>query len=485
MTDGAVSSARHNRCVTGYQAGPWHPAGWRRRAWSFITAAEQRSSPSGRQIIGDAVLAAAGTIAVLATSSSASVQPVLVGPQLLPVTQSAPNWQLMTILGLTTAPLVLRRTRPLTAFWVIVVAAAASPHYAANLFTLAAVVVAAYSAVAYSRFRGAAILSMPAVGLLDLIYLQNNQTTGLPPAGLVILIMFPVLIAATTINQWRRQAVEAKARIARLESEHEQATVLALKQERARIASELHDVVTHNVSVMLVQAGAARQVLTDSPAQAREALLAVESSGRAAMAELRNLLGLLAPADGPAGSGADGRDLDLQPQPGLDRLTALIDRVRATGLPVELELGGVPPDLPPGLDLAAYRVVQEALTNVLKHAGRPATSVRVGSQDGDLVVQVADAGRPMPAVGPAPVPGAGRGLLGLRERAELYGGELTAGPRPAGGWQVTARLPVAARAEAGPAQAEADPAQAEADPAQAEADPPGVAPAVVVLPAGS
>jgi signal transduction histidine kinase len=160
------------------------------------------------------------------------------------------------------------------------------------------------------------------------------------------------------------------------------------------------------------------------------------------MTELRHLLGLLSPAGGGPGPAPDGED--LRPQPGLGQLQPLIDRVAAAGLPVELQVAGAPRALPPGLDLVAYRVVQEALTNVIKHAGKPGTSVRLDYQVADLVVEVTDAGRPVPPAGPAPsaVPGSGRGLLGLRERVALYGGELDARPRPGGGWLVRARLPV-------------------------------------------
>jgi signal transduction histidine kinase len=168
------------------------------------------------------------------------------------------------------------------------------------------------------------------------------------------------------------------------------------------------------------------------------------------MTELRHLLGLLSPAGtdpGPAtGPVPDGADTgpDLSPQPGLDQLQPLIGRLTAAGLPVGLQVGGTPRALPPGLDLAAYRVVQEALTNVLKHAGKPETTVRLDYAEAGLVVEVTDAGRPIPAARPAvsAVPGSGRGLLGLRERIALYGGELDAGPRPGGGWLVRARLPV-------------------------------------------
>ncbi len=200
--------------------------------------------------------------------------------------------------------------------------------------------------------------------------------------------------------------------------------------------------VTHNVSVMIVQAGAARQVLAAAPGEARAALLAVESSGREAMAELRHLLGLLSPPPPPddgahAGAGGAQARQELWPQPGLAQLQALIGRVTAAGLPIELHAGG----LPPGLDLTAFRVIQEALTNVIKHAGKPRTSVSISYRNGDLVVEVADTGHPARTAGPA-VPDAGRGLLGLRERTALYGGQLDAGPRPGGGWLVRARIPV-------------------------------------------
>ena len=161
--------------------------------------------------------------------------------------------------------------------------------------------------------------------------------------------------------------------------------------------------VTHNVSVMIVQAGAARQVLSDSPDEAKEALLAVESSGRAAMTELRHLLGLLSPGLTDAEDARrDGED--LRPQPGLGQLRPLIDRVSAAGLPVELRIAGAPRELPPGQDLAAFRVVQEALTNVIKHVGKPRTTVTLDYRADDLVVEVADAGRPSLPPGPPPLP---------------------------------------------------------------------------------
>jgi signal transduction histidine kinase len=300
--------------------------------------------------------------------------------------------------------------------------------------------------VVYSRYRMAALVCVPLAGLLvATAFPAVAAPLRLPGATAILLGLLPVVYLGQAMRTWRRRVGESQARLTRLQAEHEAATALALATERARIASELHDVVTHNVSVMIVQAGAARQVLTNSPGAARDALLAVESSGRAAMAELRYLLGLLSPAAGAGDLAREGGpDTDqLQPQPGLRQLSALVDRVRAAGLEVELR-AAVPSDLPPGLDLAAYRVIQEALTNVLKHAGTTQAAVSVDWQRGCLAVCVTDAGPRTPvAAGPdAAVPGTGRGLLGMRERVAVYGGELTAGPVPGGGWRVQASLPL-------------------------------------------
>jgi signal transduction histidine kinase len=237
-----------------------------------------------------------------------------------------------------------------------------------------------------------------------------------------------------------------------MQAENEAATRQALQLERARIASELHDVVTHNVSVMVVQAGAARQVLTPGQDDARAAMLAVESSGRTAMAELQHMLGLLSvPGEQEPGTLTDEDRGELQPLPGLDQLTTLTDRMVAAGLDVELRILGAPWVLAPGRDLAAYRVIQEALTNVLKHAGTARTVITLDYRPDGLVIDVADDGPPRPAAGPASapqqpgrpaaMPGSGRGLLGLRERVILHGGEFDAGPRPGGGWRVTAQFP--------------------------------------------
>jgi signal transduction histidine kinase len=196
---------------------------------------------------------------------------------------------------------------------------------------------------------------------------------------------------------------------------------------------------------MIVQAGAARQVLAESPGEARAALLAVEACGRAAMTELRHLLGLLSPAESPSdqlGAPEPMGPAGLEPQPGVAQLRPLVDRLKAAGLPIDLHVGELPDELSPGVDLAVFRVVQEALTNVLKHAGKPATTVTLSHSGGELVVEVTDTGRPIPAAAPAVPAGGGRGLVGLRERIALYGGMLEAGPTSSGGWTVRARFPL-------------------------------------------
>ncbi|HEX6451667.1 MAG TPA: histidine kinase [Trebonia sp.] len=278
---------------------------------------------------------------------------------------------------------------------------------------------------------------------LDLIVLLFVSVAAAAALAAVLLPQYPgrytaaVLVvpvasaAAMGIRELRLRLRDSADRLRRAAADHEAATRRAVEAERARIAAELHDVVTHHVSMMVVQAGAARTVLQASPAiggsgdsgaDAAEALRAIETSGRTAISELRAMLGLL---------GADGADGSRAPQPGLRDLDALIGRVSTAGLPVELRVTGTPRSLPPGAELAVYRVVQESLTNVMRHArGESRTSVRM-NWDEDLVITVIDDGR-----GGDGEPG--RGLIGLRERLALYGGELDAGPLPGGGWRVRA-----------------------------------------------
>jgi signal transduction histidine kinase len=211
-----------------------------------------------------------------------------------------------------------------------------------------------------------------------------------------------------------------------------------LVEERARIARELHDVVAHRVSLMTVQAGGAKAIVGEDPEAARQAMGAVEEAGRAALDELRHLLGILRPDTG----NLDG----LGPQPGLADLPRLVEQIRRAGVDVALTTGGLPASLPARLDLFAYRIVQEALTNVLKHAGSGTRAeVRLRGDRGEIVIEVLDDGRGATVV-PEPDAAAdgagGHGIVGMRERVLLLGGRLEAGPRAEGGFRVVAHLPV-------------------------------------------
>jgi signal transduction histidine kinase len=216
-----------------------------------------------------------------------------------------------------------------------------------------------------------------------------------------------------------RAAVAAEARLE-----------AAVTEERRRMARELHDVVAHAVSVMVIQAGAARQVLRTSPERAEESLLTVEATGRDAMAELRRMLGVLND-DGEAGG--------LAPQPGLDQLGALLDRVRDAGLPTELRIDGVPRAIPASMDVTIYRIVQEALTNALRYARQASTLVHISYEPEQLRIEVLDDG---PGAEPGASDGTGRGLAGMHQRAAGVGGRLEAGPRLGGGYAVRAWLPI-------------------------------------------
>nr|WP_202528041.1 sensor histidine kinase [Streptomyces sp. SID486] len=278
-------------------------------------------------------------------------------------------------------------------------------------------------------------------------------------AGLAVYLLTVVL--AWTAGQWR------KAQRARTREEMRRAVL----EERARIAREVHDVVAHTLSVLVVQAAAADDVFTERPEQSRQALRAIETSARSALGELRLLLRAFRPEaeepgaeeygaeeygtrgddvekGGTQGYGAGERRLgerhageQREPVPTLARLDELADAVRATGMTVHLHREGATDGLPAAVDLAAYRIVQEALTNTLRHAaGAGEVSVRVTVEEGCVTVTVVDDGRMSQGSGPG-WPGAGRGLVGMRERVRLVGGSLRAGPSPGGGFEVSARLP--------------------------------------------
>jgi signal transduction histidine kinase len=301
-----------------------------------------------------------------------------------------------------------------------------------TLGVLIALFLGLYSAAVYSRHRLGS-LAAPVASAAVLAILFPFSYPALPAWGLELVVGVGLWLAGSAMRerQARAQVLEEHSR--QLERQHELVAQVAVSDERSRIARELHDVIAHSVSVMVVQAGAARRLLGRQPERAGEAMREVEGSGREALTELRRLLGVLA---------ARPDELVLAPQPGLGQLDALVQRVDAAGIPVDLRIVGAPRPLPPGLDLAAYRIVQEALTNVVKHAAGARTEVVVEYGDRDLRLAVVDAGGAGGAGTPDGQAGAGRGLLGMHERAAAYGGDVEALAQPDGGFAVRARLPL-------------------------------------------
>jgi signal transduction histidine kinase len=340
-----------------------------------------------------------------------------------------------------TVPLAWRRRAPyavLAVTW-----AAATTQMAVGYkptFAEAAMVVALYTVAAHRpRPRAALAAGLFAAGMVGYgLIIEARYPTAFGDGLQSWVQTFVQYGAAFFLGdlQKRRLAYTAKleALTAQLAEEQELRSRWAVAEERGRIARELHDVVAHSVSVMVVQAGAARRTLAASPEQAATALGQIEQTGRQALVELRRLLGLL--RDGEAG------DADLAPQPSLAHLESLAAAAREAGLPVEVAVEGEPRSLPAGVDLSAYRIVQEALTNSLKHSGpsRARILVRYGAHD--LRLEVRDDGPAGNGMENGPSGRSGHGLIGMRERVALFGGTLETGSLPGGGYRVAARLPL-------------------------------------------
>nr|WP_092530386.1 sensor histidine kinase [Amycolatopsis arida] len=343
-------------------------------------------------------------------------------------------------------PVVFRRKHPLWAGYAALLTGAVHAALELGFASVFTSGIAVYSVVVYARRRPAAlfvtvVLVVSAVHLL----LQFREDWLALAISTVLLIAFCWLLGEF-VGARRAYQAEVEARLHLLETERDQATRIAVAEERGRIARELHDVVAHAVSVIVVQADGASYTLRSDPDVAERAVRTISATGRAALAELRRLLEVLRD-DGSGDSGGQPR----VPQPGADALAELADRVRAAGLPVRLDVDGDLGDLPAGVSLGIYRIVQESLTNTLKHAGRDAaTTVRVCRRDDVVEVDVSDDGagraRALVPEGATAVPG-GNGLIGMRERANVLGGTLDVGPAPGGGWRVRASLPLVKETE--------------------------------------
>ena len=348
-------------------------------------------------------------------------------------------------------PVVFRRKHPVGAYATAVVAGGLQVALGIRpAATDVAILVLLYTLAAYTPRRtsvwGLAVcLAGSAVGILRWISLTDHGVLGWLIAG-ATLFAGPALLAWVLGDSMRyRRAYYASLedRAARLEAERDAQAQIAAVAERARIARELHDVIAHNVSVMVVQADGASYALDADPGRAREALAAISATGRQALAEMRRLLGVLRREE-------EGGAFERAPQPGIGELGELLDQARGAGLPVSFAVEGDPQPLPSGIALAAYRIVQESLTNTRKHAGPMASaSVTLRYADTALVLAISDDGRG--DLGGAAMPEAtGHGLTGMRERVAACGGSVAAGPRPGGGFEVVATLPlIPARAGVG------------------------------------
>ena len=377
-----------------------------------------------RAPVADALLAASVTAMVLVDLSSPT--------DAVGVRPTDPLAVLLSLLQ--TVPLAFRRRAPLATFVVILVGVCAYYRlgYEVTDGTLATFVGVYTVAANEGRWR-----SLLGLGLLG-FGMTWYWTTRVEPFDPTT----PVWIAILGLLSWglgefvksrRAYTTEVEALAARLERARALEARQAAWQERARLARELHDVIGHTVNVMVIQAGAGRRVLAADRAQAERAFQTIESTGREALDELDRLLGILR---------TEEDEPDLPPQLGLEQLRALAGRFEDAGLPVAITVEGDQVPLPRSLDQSAYRIIQEALTNALRHAGPATAVVTVRYEPDRLVVEVVDDGHGPMASDAEPEPGSGHGITGMRERALALGGELDAGPRAAGGFRVRVSLPV-------------------------------------------
>ncbi|MFT4037290.1 MAG: sensor histidine kinase [Thermomicrobiales bacterium] len=362
-----------------------------------------------------------------------------------PVPPATPLPVAVLVMVLMVVPLAWRRVHPYAVLWIItaVLVVASAVQVPGLGWTVNAWAVSFYSAGVYGSARWRTpvrIITLTAfMGTIvyQFIVLPQAYYAASPNALLIVPILANLLVGGAMwwfsdeVRVSREREVQLAARTVQLEQERELNARRAVLDERVRIARELHDVVAHHVSLMGVQAGAARRVLLRDPAQTEAMLNAIEQTSREAVTELQRLLGFLRREE------ADG----LAPQPSLRHLDALLAQMQEAGLPVTLTVKGETRPLPPGVDLSAYRIVQEALTNVVKHAGPAHAAVTLHYGPDALDIEVADDGCAAPRVAPPD----GNGLRGMRERASLLGGSLRAGPQPGAGFTVWAHLPLAAR----------------------------------------
>jgi signal transduction histidine kinase len=335
------------------------------------------------------------------------------------------------------APILTHRRFPRASVAVCLVAVVI---YAAGRYVAypgLAIFVLTFDIALHSRARVAAATLFASAAILALSV--NLQPDAAADFATWVQSELGILVAWLTGRNLRHRRArwdELQARTERLEREREDDARRAVTEERLRIARELHDVIAHSMSVIAVQSAVGNHVIDSQPAEARHALAAIEATSRSALTEMRRLLGVLRQEGEPRGS--------LTPAPGLADLASLAGQVQDAGLKVWINVDGQPGAIPAGIDLSAYRIIQEALTNVIKHGAVSAADVTISYRPDSVTVEVTDqgAGAP-PAQVPAPRTGSGHGIIGMRERVTVFGGEFTAGPGPDGGFRVRACFPIA------------------------------------------
>ena len=330
-------------------------------------------------------------------------------------------------------PVAVRRRWPLASGIAVILLVSLIFAVGANNYSppiAIAWICALYGIAVWTDTRGF-VIGLAVMTAANFATIPGSSNTVSSAAFFTIVPGAAMIICRRAIRDRDHRAETLAERAALLERERELRAQEAVAEERARIARELHDLVAHNVSVMVVQAGAERHALPEGQESTREALSSIEQSGRQALAEARRLLGMLRPGD---------EHEELAPQPSIDQLDFLVEQIERAGLPVKLDVDGEAVPLPAGVDLCAYRVVQEGLTNALKHAGPAHAEVLLRYTAGALDVRVRDDGHGQAQPNGD---GAGHGLIGMRERVALYGGEIHTGPRDGGGFEISAHIPLA------------------------------------------
>lgn len=347
----------------------------------------------------------------------------------------------LLILGAAFA-LIWRRVAPFTVLVVVMSTMTVMYVLGYDIFLSSVGLPALYTvaAIGEPRRRAWIFVTAGAVGLFavaSVSILQGTDGFSFANATGMIGFLFATVLVGAIVRNRHEIFLDTEARADRAEADQLVAAERAVAIERLRIAREMHDVVAHGMSVISVQAAAAKESFETRPDRTVELLDSIETTGRESLAEMRRMLGVLRHQEDESGDGPE-----LAPQPSLNDLDRLVASCVEAGTPTELQTTGTPVRVPPGIELAAFRIVQEALTNVLKHGGTSASArVELAYEPTQIRVSVLDTGRGVIAQPPAP--GSGNGLIGMRERVDAYGGELSAGPRPGGGYAVIATLPLA------------------------------------------